>query len=177
VQIALRADAMMPAILFDVDGVLVHGYHARPELRRRWDEHLQRDLHIDPERFQKEFIFGPFVQQVITGQMDLKQALTEHLPSLGHLKPTAEFFSHVTATLKLSDGEQPLLFDDTPSVIEGRAKVWLASRRIPGHNEPVSKPFHHTDTGRNQPDRRDLTCRIRDIICRTPADMPVLACR
>jgi putative hydrolase of the HAD superfamily len=137
--------------------------------------HLQRDLHIDCERFQKEFIFGPFVQQVIIGRVDLKEALTEHLPSLGfhgdpqivldywlrndarlntellqkvqilkrsaqvrlfiatnqehhrahylmndlklgeyfeeifcsarigHLKPTAEFFSHVAAALELSD--------------------------------------------------------------------------
>ncbi|MDF2983165.1 MAG: hypothetical protein K0Q69_2937, partial [Devosia sp.] len=27
-------------VLFDVDGVLVHGYHARPEKQIRWDENL-----------------------------------------------------------------------------------------------------------------------------------------
>ena len=34
------------AVLFDVDGVLVHGYHARAERQRRWDEHMQADLGI-----------------------------------------------------------------------------------------------------------------------------------
>jgi putative hydrolase of the HAD superfamily len=29
------------ALLFDVDGVVVHGYHTKPERRRRWDEARQ----------------------------------------------------------------------------------------------------------------------------------------
>ena len=41
---------MTRAVLFDVDGVLVHGYHARPELQLRWDENLLEDLGIDPEQ-------------------------------------------------------------------------------------------------------------------------------
>ncbi|NDC56614.1 MAG: haloacid dehalogenase, partial [Alphaproteobacteria bacterium] len=36
-------------IFFDVDGVLIHGYHARPELRQCWDENLPRDFGIDRE--------------------------------------------------------------------------------------------------------------------------------
>ena len=35
---------MTRALVFDVDGVLVHGYHARPERQRRWDENLLADL-------------------------------------------------------------------------------------------------------------------------------------
>jgi putative hydrolase of the HAD superfamily len=72
-----------PVVLFDVDGVLVHGYHARPELRVRWDQHLVRDFSIDRERFQREFIFGPFVGEVIIGKRDLKEALAATLPALG----------------------------------------------------------------------------------------------
>ena len=47
---------MTRAIVFDVDGVLVHGYHARPDLRDRWDEALL-GIGINPDRFQREFIF------------------------------------------------------------------------------------------------------------------------
>jgi putative hydrolase of the HAD superfamily len=73
----------MPVVLFDVDGVLVHGYHARPERRQCWDEHLQRDFSIDRERFKNEFILGPFVQEVIVGKRSLKEALASVLPALG----------------------------------------------------------------------------------------------
>jgi putative hydrolase of the HAD superfamily len=73
----------MQAVLFDVDGVLVHGYHARPELRRCWDEHIQRDFAIERERFTREFILGPFVNEVLIGRTDLKEALAATLPALG----------------------------------------------------------------------------------------------
>lgn len=35
---------MMADILFDVDGVLVHGYHAKPAFCRHWDEQLETDF-------------------------------------------------------------------------------------------------------------------------------------
>ncbi len=73
----------MRAVLFDVDGVLVHGYHARSELRRCWDENLMRDFGIDRERFKREFIFGPFVREVIIGKRDLRESLSAVLPDLG----------------------------------------------------------------------------------------------
>lgn len=74
----------MRTIFFDVDGVLIHGYHARPELRQCWDEHLERDFGIDRKLFEKEFIFGPFIGKVIIGKQDLHEALSETLPSLGY---------------------------------------------------------------------------------------------
>jgi putative hydrolase of the HAD superfamily len=55
------------AVIFDVDGVLVHGYHARPERTRRWDENLLADLGVDPDRFREEFIFDIFITRVVTG--------------------------------------------------------------------------------------------------------------
>jgi putative hydrolase of the HAD superfamily len=48
------------ALFFDVDGVVVHGFHTRPERRRRWDETLFQDLGIAPSAFTDHFIRGPF---------------------------------------------------------------------------------------------------------------------
>lgn len=75
---------MTRTIVFDVDGVLIYGNHARPELQRRWDEHLLADLGIDPDRFRDEFIFDIFIKKVITGQMALVDALDRRLPSFGY---------------------------------------------------------------------------------------------
>jgi putative hydrolase of the HAD superfamily len=75
---------MTRAVVFDVDGVLVHGYHARPELQRRWDDGLLADLGVDPDRFRDEFIFDIFIKKVITGQTSLIEALDRRLPSLGY---------------------------------------------------------------------------------------------
>ncbi|KRA45613.1 HAD-IA family hydrolase [Devosia sp. Root635] len=75
---------MTRAVFFDVDGVLVHGMHARPELSRRWDTSLHADMGVDPERFTKEFIFDVFVKKVSVGKMSVIEALERHLPSLGY---------------------------------------------------------------------------------------------
>ncbi len=74
---------MTRAVFFDVDGVLVHGYHSRPELTRRWNENLLTDMGVDPDRFTNEFIFDLFVKKVVVGQMSLVEALERRLPSLG----------------------------------------------------------------------------------------------
>ena len=74
---------MTRAVIFDVDGVLVHGYHARPDLTRRWNENLLADLGVNPERFTQEFIFDIFIKQVVVGKMSLVEALDRRLPSLG----------------------------------------------------------------------------------------------
>ncbi|RYE85859.1 MAG: haloacid dehalogenase [Hyphomicrobiales bacterium] len=74
----------MRAVLFDVDGVLVHGYHARPERQVRWNENLLADLGVDPDRFNSEFIYDVFVKKVIVGQLTLLAALERVLPGLGY---------------------------------------------------------------------------------------------
>ncbi len=74
---------MTRAVFFDVDGVLIHGYHARPELQQRWDENLLADLGVDPERFRTEFIYDIFIKKVVIGQMPLIEALDKRLPGLG----------------------------------------------------------------------------------------------
>lgn len=84
---------MTRAVVFDVDGVLVHGYHARPELQQRWEENLLADLGIDPERFRSEFIFDIFIKKVVIGEMALVDALDRRLPSLG-FKGSSMTFAH-----------------------------------------------------------------------------------
>ena len=84
---------MTRAVVFDVDGVLVHGYHSRPELQRRWDENLLADLGVDPDRFREEFIFDIFIKKVIVGKTALVDALDRRLPALGY-KGSSMAFAH-----------------------------------------------------------------------------------
>ena len=74
----------MRAVLFDVDGVLIHGYHAKPEFRKCWDENIEADLGICRDSFKEKFIFGPFVHEVLVGKRDMKEALASVLPQLGY---------------------------------------------------------------------------------------------
>jgi putative hydrolase of the HAD superfamily len=88
---------MTRAVIFDVDGVLIHGYHARPELTRRWNENLLADLGVDPDRFTKEFIFDIFIKKVVIGEMAMIDALERRLPSLGY-KGSPMVFLHYWLT-------------------------------------------------------------------------------
>jgi len=82
---------MTRVVLFDVDGVLVHGYHARPDKQVRWDENLLADLGVEPERFKNEFIYDIFIKQVVVGRMSLLEALDRTLPRLGYRGPSMAF--------------------------------------------------------------------------------------
>lgn len=75
---------MMTTILFDVDGVLVHGYHAKPEFQKCWDEDLEADFNIKRSDFKNLFIHGPFLHQVLIGKKSLSDALQEVLPRIGY---------------------------------------------------------------------------------------------
>lgn len=75
---------MTRAVLFDVDGVLINGYHSNPERVGPWDKDLLADVGIDPDHFRKGFIFDVFIKKVIVGEMALMDALERHLPALGY---------------------------------------------------------------------------------------------
>ena len=76
-------------IFFDVDGVLIDGWHAKPEFRRPWDATIEEDLGIDRTAFQEQF-FGPcganrpVIHACIRGERDLKDALAATLPQVGY---------------------------------------------------------------------------------------------
>lgn len=85
---------MTRAVLFDVDGVLIHGYHAKPEKQVKWDATMLADLGVDPERFRHEFIYDIFIKKVIVGQMSLLEALDRTLPRLGYRGPSMAFVGY-----------------------------------------------------------------------------------
>lgn len=70
---------MTQVILFDVDGVLIHGYHAREELRQCWDENIEKDLGVNREGFCALFAM-PLWHDIVTGRKDLFAGLSEYLP-------------------------------------------------------------------------------------------------
>ena len=74
----------MADILFDVDGVLVHGIHAKPAFSRFWDEHLEADFGISRTDFRDQFIHKAFVSEVLTGRLTLFNALRQVLPTIGY---------------------------------------------------------------------------------------------
>jgi putative hydrolase of the HAD superfamily len=74
----------MTDILFDVDGVLVHGYHAKPAFSRHWDEQLETDFGIRRSDFRDRFIRTVFESEVLTGKLSLYEALEAVLPTIGH---------------------------------------------------------------------------------------------
>lgn len=72
----------MRALLFDVDGVLIHGFHVRESRRRRWDVHMKADLGIDPADFYEHFVQRILPEEVLTGRKSLINALEETLPRM-----------------------------------------------------------------------------------------------
>jgi putative hydrolase of the HAD superfamily len=74
----------MADILFDVDGVLIHGYHAKPPFSRHWDEQLETDFGISRTDFRDRFIRTVFQSEVLTGRLSLFEALAAVLPTIGH---------------------------------------------------------------------------------------------
>ena len=75
---------MSRAVIFDVDGVLIHGMHNNPAHVRAWNTEMQADMGVDPKRFTEEFIFDIFIKRVIIGEMSIIAALEKRLPSLGY---------------------------------------------------------------------------------------------
>ncbi len=74
----------MRPILFDMDGVLVHGWHSSPRKLNRWDATIQEDLGIDSAAFQR-FFPTYFEPKVLCGHMSLPEALAAFLPQIGYL--------------------------------------------------------------------------------------------
>lgn len=74
----------MQTVFFDVDGVLIDGYHFRPEYRKCWHKNLKADFGIDPDYFSRTFFVDPFSNKVLMGTLDIKDALSDWLPDAGY---------------------------------------------------------------------------------------------
>ena len=85
---------MSRTLLFDVDGVLVHGVHAKPHLRRMWSTHLKDDLGVDEERYVREFIREGFVRNVMLDKRSLVAELEDWLPKTGYTGSPLSFIAY-----------------------------------------------------------------------------------
>ncbi|MGE0719996.1 MAG: HAD family hydrolase [Alphaproteobacteria bacterium] len=79
-------------VFFDVDGVLIDGWHADTARRKPWDATIEADLGIDRAGFQRLLFGAPDgrpspMAECIAGRRDLRAALDEILPQLGHHGP------------------------------------------------------------------------------------------
>jgi putative hydrolase of the HAD superfamily len=84
-------------VFFDVDGVLIDGWHADVSRRRPWDATIEADLGVDREAFQALF-FGSVgsrsssrMVECVGGRTDLKSALSEVLPQIGYKGKVDDF--------------------------------------------------------------------------------------
>jgi putative hydrolase of the HAD superfamily len=113
-------------ILFDVDGVLIHGYHARLDLRRCWDENLMRDFGIDRIRFTDEFIHGSFMQ-VLAGECHLREALAQWLHDIASNADPDAFIAYWLA----NDAHinQPLLKKIAQLKDTGKVRLFIATNQ------------------------------------------------
>lgn len=151
----------MQYIFFDVDGVLVHGYHARPELRVCWDETLTEDFGIDRKRFTEEFIFGPFVKEVLVGKRDMAHALAEWLPGLGSDADPQEFIAY---WLKKDGNVNHALFERIKTLKQSKdVRLFVATNQAHdrarylmnelGFGKIFEDIFHSARVGAIKPDR------------------------
>ncbi len=77
-------------LFFDVDGVLIDGWHANPERRKPWDVSMEEDLGVPREAFRDRFFLdrdtaalSP-MERCVKGDADLLEELAKVLPDLGY---------------------------------------------------------------------------------------------
>ncbi|TDW34870.1 putative hydrolase of the HAD superfamily [Rhizobium azibense] len=90
----------MVKIFFDVDGVLIDGWHSDPSLRKPWDATIEADLGVDRAAFGNLF-FGKagdrsisLMAECIIGKRDLAEALAEILPQVGYHGDAKDFMRY-----------------------------------------------------------------------------------
>ena len=87
-------------IFFDVDGVLIDGWHVDAELRKPWNATLEQDLGVNAEEFEDAFFSAregeqnSIMELCVMGKHDLKEALLAILPTLGYRGSVEEFVSY-----------------------------------------------------------------------------------
>ena len=87
-------------IFFDVDGVLIDGWHVDPDKRKPWNVTLEADLGVNVKAFEKVFFFPgegeeqSVMEYCVTGKRDLKEALQSVLPGLGCQGTVEEFVAY-----------------------------------------------------------------------------------
>lgn len=87
-------------IFFDVDGVLIDGWHSNPERRKPWDLRLRQDLGVDRDAFRTAFFGTPFdghasaMHACVTGKRGLAESLAPVLARLGYTGTVGAFIRY-----------------------------------------------------------------------------------
>lgn len=113
-------------ILFDVDGVLINGWHFRPEYRVCWNETLEADMGI-PEPVFSRYVMGVFQEEVVSGQVDLHQSLSDHLPAMGYHGSVQDVIDYWLQ--KDSQINQPLIEIVKSLQESGKARLFIATNQ------------------------------------------------
>ncbi|WP_375452022.1 HAD family hydrolase [uncultured Devosia sp.] len=153
---------MTRAVFFDVDGVLVHGYHANPTRIRAWDTNMLADMGIDPDKFRQDFVFDIFIKKVIIGETSLIEALERRLPALGY-RGSPMAFAQYWLTMD-SVLNQPLLDIVRRLKQSGDCRLYIATNQehlraswLWGHlglSELFEDIFYSARIGVQKPDRK-----------------------
>jgi len=153
---------MSRAIIFDVDGVLVNGYHANPARVVPWDKDLLADTGVDPDRLRREFIFDIFVKKVIVGEMAFTDALEKRLPALGYRGSPMTFARYWLE--KDSNLNQPLLDIVRRLRARGDVRLYIATNQehlranwlwsVLGLGDLFEDIFYSARIGARKPDPR-----------------------
>lgn len=87
-------------IFFDVDGVLIDGWHVNTELRKPWNTSLEADLGVNVKDFEDAFFGIPdgerhsIMDTCVMGKKDLKDALQSVLPTLAYRGTVEDFVAY-----------------------------------------------------------------------------------
>lgn len=74
---------MIPTLIFfDVDGVLINGFHHNPKFCRMWSANIHNDLGITQDHLAQ--YFKTYWPDVIVGRTDLHKTMTAHLTATGY---------------------------------------------------------------------------------------------
>ncbi len=87
-------------IFFDIDGVIIDGWHARPERRKPWDVAIERDIGVNREAFRRALFVPPrtgtesMMHKCTRGVGDVKEILRGILPTLGYCGSVDTFMEY-----------------------------------------------------------------------------------
>ncbi len=84
---------MPRAILFDIDGVLIHSmFHPDPNRARRWDQYMKDDLGIGRDDWQT--FFKQRFSSIVRGKTSLLTELGDFLPTIGYKDSPLTFLAY-----------------------------------------------------------------------------------
>ncbi|MGN7806733.1 HAD-IA family hydrolase [Ensifer sp. 22521] len=117
-------------VFFDVDGVLIDGWHADFARRKPWDVTIEADLGVDRDAFQLLFFGNPAkgaaspMFECVTGRRDLKEALAAVLPQTGYKGGVDDF---VRYWFEKDSNINPEVFDLVRKLRERGAQTFVAT--------------------------------------------------